>query len=97
MHGHIHSSSIAQVTKGLAKCVEQTLNKVVGVVNQGEVDKIEMTDERAKHNIRWRQTSVSSWSCADIRKRIVSSKLAEAATLFFRATPRWRRSAYRKV
>ncbi|KAI8946177.1 Aldo/keto reductase [Xylaria longipes] len=33
VHGHIHISSIKQVAKGLAKCVEEGLTKTVGVAN----------------------------------------------------------------
>jgi aryl-alcohol dehydrogenase-like predicted oxidoreductase len=51
VHGHIHASSIAQVAKGLAECVELGLTKTVGVANYDEADMIQMADELAKYGV----------------------------------------------
>ncbi|KAF2418406.1 aldo-keto reductase [Tothia fuscella] len=51
VHGHIHLSSIAQVAKGLAACVDQGLTKCVGVANYSEKDMLQMAEELAKFDI----------------------------------------------
>ncbi|KAK4994523.1 hypothetical protein LTR66_005457 [Elasticomyces elasticus] len=51
VHGHIHASSISQVAKGLAECVDQGLTKTVGVANYSTEDMIKMADELAKYGI----------------------------------------------
>lgn len=51
VHGHIHASSIAQVAKGLAECVEEGMARAVGVANYDEGDMIKMADELAKYDI----------------------------------------------
>jgi aryl-alcohol dehydrogenase-like predicted oxidoreductase len=51
VHGHIHSSSIANVAKGLAECVRQGLARAVGVANYRPEDVFKMRDELARYNI----------------------------------------------
>ncbi|KAI1608936.1 aldo-keto reductase [Exophiala viscosa] len=51
VHGHVHVSSISQVAKGLAKCVDEGLTKTVGVANYSVEDMLEMKDALAKYNI----------------------------------------------
>ncbi|KAH8155926.1 hypothetical protein CIB48_g12321 [Xylaria polymorpha] len=51
VHGHIHISSIKQVAKGLAKCVEAGLTKTVGVANYFAKDMLQMKEALAKHGI----------------------------------------------
>jgi len=51
VHGHIHASSISQVAKGLAECVEQGLTKTVGVANYDEGDMIKLADELQKYGV----------------------------------------------
>ncbi|RYC58137.1 hypothetical protein CHU98_g8081 [Xylaria longipes] len=52
VHGHIHISSIKQVAKGLAKCVEEGLTKTVGVANYSVKDMLQMKEgvSRAREN-----------------------------------------------
>lgn len=50
-HGHIYASSIAQVAKGLAECVNSGMKKTVGVANYSPEDIIQMADELAKYDI----------------------------------------------
>lgn len=40
VHGHIHTSSIAQVAKGLAECVNSGMTKTVGVAKYSAEDMI---------------------------------------------------------
>ncbi|KAI4154675.1 MAG: hypothetical protein LQ340_001519 [Diploschistes diacapsis] len=51
VHGPIHVSSIKQVAKGLAECVESGMTKTVGVANYSEEDMIHMADELSKYGI----------------------------------------------
>ncbi len=51
VHGHIHTSSIAQVAKSLAECVNSGMTKTVGVANYSAEDMIQMADELAKYDI----------------------------------------------
>lgn len=51
VHGHIHASSIAQVAKGLAECVDSGMTKTVGVANYSTEDMLKMSDELAKYDI----------------------------------------------
>ncbi|KAL8726131.1 MAG: hypothetical protein Q9181_006168 [Wetmoreana brouardii] len=51
VHGHIHTSSIAQVAKGLSECVKSGMTKTVGVANYSVDDMIKMADELAKYDI----------------------------------------------
>jgi len=51
VHGPIHISSLAQVAKGLAECVEQGLTKTVGVANSSEEDMIRLADELQKYGV----------------------------------------------
>jgi len=51
VHGHIHVSSIKQVAKGLAECVEQGLTKAVAVANYSTKDMLAMKEELAKYGI----------------------------------------------
>lgn len=51
VHGHIHTSSIANVAKGLAECVQQGLTRAVGVANYDPEDVFKMRDELARYNV----------------------------------------------
>lgn len=51
VHGHIHISSIKQVAKGLAECVDSGMTKTVGVANYSKEDMIQMANELAKYDI----------------------------------------------
>ena len=51
VHGHVHASSITQVAKGLAKCVEEGLTKTVGVANYSVDDMLKMKDALAEYDI----------------------------------------------
>jgi len=51
VHGHIHASSIAQVAKGLAECVDSGMTKTVGVANYSAEDMLKMQAELAKYDI----------------------------------------------
>lgn len=51
VHGPIHLQGISTVAKGMAKCVEEGLTKVVGVANYSEGDMIKMQEELAKYDI----------------------------------------------
>jgi aryl-alcohol dehydrogenase-like predicted oxidoreductase len=51
VHGHIHASSLAQVAKGLAECVELGLTKTVGVANYDEGDMVKLAEELEKYGI----------------------------------------------
>jgi len=51
VHGHIHASSISQVAKGLAECVDSGMTKTVGVANYSAEDMLEMQRELAKYDI----------------------------------------------
>ncbi|KAF2151490.1 Aldo/keto reductase [Myriangium duriaei CBS 260.36] len=51
VHGHIHASSIKQVAKGMAECVEQGLTKAVAVGNYGVEDMLKMKEELAQYGI----------------------------------------------
>jgi aryl-alcohol dehydrogenase-like predicted oxidoreductase len=51
VHGHIHVSSLSQVAKGLAECVELGLTRTVGVANYDEEDMIKLADELSKYGI----------------------------------------------
>ncbi|KAI0469422.1 NADP-dependent oxidoreductase domain-containing protein [Xylaria cf. heliscus] len=51
VHGHIHISSIKQVAKGLAKCVEEGLTKTVGVANYSVKDMLRMKEALAEFGI----------------------------------------------
>jgi glucose-6-phosphate 1-epimerase len=44
VHGHIHVSSIPQVAKDLAECVDRGLAKTVGVANYCEEDMAKLAD-----------------------------------------------------
>ncbi|EXJ58775.1 hypothetical protein A1O7_06205 [Cladophialophora yegresii CBS 114405] len=51
VHGHVHVSSIAQVAKGLAKCVEEGLTRTVGVANYSVDDMLKMKEALAEHGV----------------------------------------------
>lgn len=51
VHGHIHASSISQVAKGLAECVDSGLTKTVGVANYSTEDMLKMQAELAKYDV----------------------------------------------
>jgi aryl-alcohol dehydrogenase-like predicted oxidoreductase len=51
VHGHVHVSSIPQVAKGLAKCVEEGLTRTVGVANYSVEDMLKMKDALAEYGI----------------------------------------------
>ena len=51
VHGHILASSLKQVAKGLAECVELGLAKRIGVANYDEEDMIKLADELATYGI----------------------------------------------
>ena len=51
VHGHIHASSIAQVAKGLAECVDSGMTKTVGVANYSAEDMLKMQAELVKYEI----------------------------------------------
>ncbi|KAI9744511.1 MAG: hypothetical protein M1818_002040 [Claussenomyces sp. TS43310] len=51
VHGHIHASTLTQVAKGLAECVELGLTKTVGVANYSAKDMLELAEELAKYGI----------------------------------------------
>ncbi|OCT51788.1 putative oxidoreductase [Cladophialophora carrionii] len=48
VHGHVHVSSITQVAKGLAKCVEEGLTRTVGVANYSVDDMLKMREALAE-------------------------------------------------
>ena len=51
VHGHIHVSSIAQVAKSLAECVDSGMTRTVGVANYSASDMLQMRDELAKYDV----------------------------------------------
>ncbi|KAK5205896.1 hypothetical protein LTR47_009451 [Exophiala xenobiotica] len=51
VHGHVHVSSISQVAKGLAHCIEEGLTRTVGVANYSVEDMLQMKDALAQHGI----------------------------------------------
>ena len=51
VHGHIHASSISQVAKRLAHCVDQGITKCVGVANYSVDDMLQMRDALAKYGV----------------------------------------------
>ncbi|KAK5075368.1 hypothetical protein LTS08_001565 [Lithohypha guttulata] len=51
VHGPIHLSSIKQVAKGLAKCVEDGMTKAVGVANYSVDDMLKMKEALAEYGI----------------------------------------------
>jgi aryl-alcohol dehydrogenase-like predicted oxidoreductase len=51
VHGHVHISSIAQVAKGLAKCVDEGLTRTVGVANYAVDDMLKMKEALAEHGV----------------------------------------------
>jgi len=51
VHGHIHTSSIKQVAKGLAECVDQGLTKAVAVANYSKEDMLDMQQALAEYGI----------------------------------------------
>lgn len=51
VHGPVHISSIKQVAKGLAKCVEEGMTKTVGVANYSVEDMLKMKEALAEYGI----------------------------------------------
>ena len=51
VHGHIHASTIAQVAKSLAECVDAGMAKTVGVANYSADDMLKMQSELAKYGV----------------------------------------------
>jgi len=51
VHGPIHASSMSQVAKGLAECVNEGLTKTVGVANYDVEDMVKLYDELLKYGI----------------------------------------------
>ena len=51
VHGPIHPSSLSQVAKGLAECVNSGMTKTVGVANYRAEDMIKLAAELAKYDV----------------------------------------------
>lgn len=51
VHGPVHISSIKQVAKGMAQCVEEGLTKTVGVANYSVEDMLKMKEALAEYNV----------------------------------------------
>ena len=51
VHGHIHVSSIDQVAKGMAQCVEEGMTKTVGVANYSVDDMLKMKEALAEYGV----------------------------------------------
>lgn len=51
VHGHIHASTVAQVAKSLAECVDSGMTRTVGVANYSAKDMLALRDELARYDV----------------------------------------------